>query len=240
MANIKKATILVAIDFSDDSERALDKALELAPRLDAELELVNVTPLPYASPTEIMTIEPLDMSATEESRAALQRLQQRAAERGVVARTHLMVGSPILGLLDGIHQLDPQLVVVGSHGKTGLERVLMGSVSEALCRRASVPILVVPSPRRMWASRREAFSCRSCGHILAENEDTRRCEQCKESPAHWAAAAMTSEPIDAGVAAVSDSGGEHLDRGSSPSTVFATSPAGVEGYDVNPELRIRY
>jgi nucleotide-binding universal stress UspA family protein len=237
-----KPTLLVAVDFTECSDAALEFALALAPSLGAELELLHVVALPVASPAEIIAPAPMDDFAMREARAQLADLVQRAVDRGVPARAQLAVGQPVFGILDEITRTRPLFAIVGSHGKRGLRRVLLGSVSEALCRASAAPVVVVPPPRRLLAGARVAWSCDACGHILGDGESTETCAGCARTPVRWNAAPIPDGPADQAEPAVADSAGERLayERTNDPVGLFATSPAGTEGYDVNPELRVRY
>jgi hypothetical protein len=148
----------------------------------------------------------------------------------------------IFGLLDAIDELDPQLVVVGSHGRTGVKRVLMGSISESLARRSPVAVLIVPAPAREKMAKLMAWSCRACGHILVDGESAESCPRCDEFPGHWISATVSNEPADLAEPSV----GEGAATGVAPPetqdgpSMFVTAPAGA--YDrstPNAEIRIR-
>jgi len=234
--------ILVAVDFSDSADRALAQALALAAPLKGELIIAHVAIPKPVTPTDVVSAAPIDMEDAQRARTALGEMVALAKTHGVEARLHLLAGSVVFGLLDAIDELNPNLVVVGSHGKGVLRRALMGSVSESLCRRSSVPVLVVPCPRRQWAAHRAAWSCSECGHILDKRENTEKCTGCGIQPVRWLSAPITHDPADIDEASVADSEGDHLTQSQSQSTQgsMVTSVGGTQGTDVNPELRVRY
>jgi nucleotide-binding universal stress UspA family protein len=232
--------ILVAVDFTDASTAAVEQAMALASKLGAELEIVHVAAPPPPMPAEIIAREPLGPQI-DEAKHALARMVAAAKGRGLTARSHLLAGEIVFGVLDAIEQYDVTFAVVGSHGKGAIRRALIGSVAERVVRHAKVPVLVVPPPQRV-AGAKTAWSCEDCGHILADVETTERCAGCGALPAHWLAAPITSGPIDAGEPAVGEVDHESIapERANDSAGLFATSPPGCEGYSVNPELRVRY
>jgi nucleotide-binding universal stress UspA family protein len=226
---------VVGVDFSPSSARAVDEAVRMARRMGARIDFVHICPLPPSAP-EL----PLDVSGFDAAQKSLADLKAATLRAGVPAETHLGVGSATFGLLDFINRLSPSLVLVGSHGRTALLRALVGSVAENLIRRAPVPVLVVPAPHRLRPPADAAWSCGSCGHILGRAESTSRCAGCGAEPPHWIAAPLSHEPIDAGGPAVGEEERDEVPQRNDPAGLFATSPPGTDGCDVNPELRVRY
>ena len=237
----KRSEILVAVDFTECADAAFEAALGMGSRLDAGLLLVHVIEPLAASPWELVSHVVAD-GRMREARDALGKLLERARARGIAARTQIHVGPAAHMLLAEIDRAHPALVVVGSHGKGPIRRALLGSVSEALCRRSSAPVLVIPSRRRREHAQELARSCAACGHLLEPLESIERCAACGAQPASWVTAEITGAPADAGEASVSDAARERLaeERTNDPAGLFATSPGGTEGYDVNPELKVRY
>jgi len=229
--------VLVAVDFGEESRRAFEAALELAARLEVDLDIVHVCPPP---PSEISTAPAYVEAANE----LLAGFAKAAEQRGLQARTHLRMDAIAFALLEVIDALEPFVVVVGSHGRRGVARALLGSVSDMLARRSPVPVLIVPSPNRRKVARTTAFACADCGHMLEPGESTYTCAWCGKSPANWQSAPIERErPADVdephvGESVVGDSFEEQPHR--EPSALFSTAPPGSEGTSVNPELRVRY
>jgi nucleotide-binding universal stress UspA family protein len=142
--------ILCATDFSETAEAAWEVACELARVHRAELVLVHVfVALPLYALGE--TPAPAVARAWEEQRAWVQSaLDERvaaAAARGLTARALLKVGASAAGIADTAAEERADLVVIGTHGRTGFNRLLLGSVAERVVRIAPCPVLTVkPGP----------------------------------------------------------------------------------------------
>jgi len=136
--------IVCATDFSDTAEAAWDVACDLARVHQSDLTLVHV----YADvPPSPDVTGPTVMHVWEEQRRwvadELERRVHEAETRGVRARALLELGAAAHGVLEAARQAHADLVVVGTHGRTGLERVLLGSVAEQVVRTAPCPVLTV-------------------------------------------------------------------------------------------------
>lgn len=144
----EEASILVGIDFSPHSKRAVVEAVRLAERLQSALHVVYVyEPLPAAT-LESTSLHDDMLSLIARERAARCGQGVQLCERMVAGRVpytfHVVDGMPVDGLLAAIGKLKPELVIVGSHGHGAIKRLLLGSVSTALSHRCPVPILIVP------------------------------------------------------------------------------------------------
>jgi nucleotide-binding universal stress UspA family protein len=142
------ATILVAVDFSPHADRALKYAAMLAQRLSARLELVHVVEDPFITgawnpeayvPDAGELLEGLIANAERR----LATLGQSAAALGVAAKTAVLSGRPAQAIVEHAEAGGFDLIVMGTHGRTGLSHVMMGSVAERVVRRAPCPVLTV-------------------------------------------------------------------------------------------------
>lgn len=143
-AKLKLSTILVPLDFSKDSEKALRYAVTFAEQFGARLVLLNVVePLPFADLGSI----PLVM----ESEAVLNACRTKLD--GVVARHRIpesMIekrlvrsGQAFREIADAARTLKADLIIISTHGYTGFQHALLGSTTERVVRHASCPVLVV-------------------------------------------------------------------------------------------------
>lgn len=143
--------ILVPVDFSDTSLKALDHAIEWAAAFKAEiLVLFVVEPIYYASPSDLYgSAANIGVVLQEQERIAreqMERLSVDLEKRGVTFRTTTMTGTPYLRIVEAADQQKADLIVIATHGRTGLSHMLMGSVAEKVVRTAVCPVLSVRVP----------------------------------------------------------------------------------------------
>ena len=139
--------VLVPTDFSERSKLALTYAVDLVKRYDAELTLLHVYPVVNYAAAEgfaLYTPEQLAKLITQLT-TQLRALEDDAREAGVEKISSLMeqgdAYQEILELASGF-----DLIVMGTHGRTGLKHALMGSVAEKVVRTSPCPVLTVRSP----------------------------------------------------------------------------------------------
>jgi nucleotide-binding universal stress UspA family protein len=135
-------TILCPIDF-DHSFQALDFAIRLAQQNSARLYVLNVATIPLGAIELASTADTEPFWETN----AKQRLQLMAEEKlaGVLDSYDLMTGSgdPAAGILAAQTTVGADLIVMGTHGRRGIEHFFLGSVAESVVREASCPILTL-------------------------------------------------------------------------------------------------
>jgi nucleotide-binding universal stress UspA family protein len=151
-------SILIPVDFDDDSKATLDLARELAAVGDATLHLLHVVPIVLA-PGEAGTAV---VTRVDEVREALEKI---AKERlGVLPhQVHTRTGETTRGIVDAARELHADLIVMLTHGRRGLPRFFLGSVAERVVREAPCPVLTV----RPWAAGEEQG--RFVGDVMIKN-----------------------------------------------------------------------
>jgi nucleotide-binding universal stress UspA family protein len=137
--------IVVGTDFSDTARAALDWAVAIAQPLETRVVVVHVLDLPVIGvPDGAFLIGPKAASQlSDEAQSALDREVARVRARGVPVEGCLLQGDPRDVVPSRSQSLDATLVVVGSHGRRGLARALLGSMAESIVRSSSVPVVVV-------------------------------------------------------------------------------------------------
>ncbi len=147
--------ILVPVDFSTDSLHALRYARDLLTQLRAELVVLHVVDQTYLAGTpELYVANPqLARLLDEQWRAGSGHVEQLAAElkkKGLRVRALAKRGAPAQVIVETAKRTATDLIVMGTHGRTGLAHVLIGSVAEKVVRAAPCPVLTV---RRRTAKR---------------------------------------------------------------------------------------
>lgn len=132
--------ILHPTDFSDPSRAAFELACSLARDYSAELLVAHVVP-----PSQVFAPNgiamPLPAEEPYEARVELARV--RPADNRVKADHRLLEGDPATEILKLAQDAGADLIVMGTHGTTGLSRLLMGSVAESVLRKAPCPVLTI-------------------------------------------------------------------------------------------------
>jgi len=135
--------ILVATDFSPASQAALETATEMARRFGARLTLFHAHQVPsYVYPDGMMPVAPELMMDLERSVVAeLSRLAFAIPD--VDVEIHHALGAPATEICRAADELDADLIVLGTHGRTGLRHAILGSVAEKVVRHSKRPVLTI-------------------------------------------------------------------------------------------------
>jgi nucleotide-binding universal stress UspA family protein len=141
--------ILTAVDFSENSDYAFDYALTLANQFNAELTIIHVIN------------EPVDLRGFYVPHISFEQLEKEIEESAVKMmatfcssklgaftnyKTSIVTGIPCDEIIAAADKNDASLIVLGTHGRTGLDRILFGSTAERVVRSAGCPVLTVRLP----------------------------------------------------------------------------------------------
>lgn len=144
--------ILVAVDGSDTSLLALKHAIELAGNLSATLRIVHVVDMNWLplAPELAIDIEAISAARRKAGQKILAEARETAKKSGLDAEAMLMeTETPTQHVAEAIAKeatrWPADLVLLGTHGRRGFQRMLLGSVAEGMARRSPVPVLLVPS-----------------------------------------------------------------------------------------------
>lgn len=140
--------IVLATDFSEAAEAAAAQAYAVARAFDAELVIVHVATegmLYGETPFGRAEIEKLYESQRAWARTALESQLAAAGAAGVRARVVLRTGTPAEEIVRLATEAQAAMIVIGTHGRGGLERMMLGSVADRVIRTSSCPVLTVRS-----------------------------------------------------------------------------------------------
>ncbi len=141
--------IVVGIDFSEESQVAATHGLRIARHVGAELVLAHVgsvieTPDPIGAPMQVSAKEWESVLRAQlaQDRARLEALRERMHGQGVSISHVVRDGFADTGIIDTASELEADLIIVGTHGRTGFKRFFLGSISERVTRLSNIPVLV--------------------------------------------------------------------------------------------------
>lgn len=140
--------ILCAVDFTTTSQRALELAADVARRHRSQLTIAHVYEAPAVSAADVLVAPPELLSeAVRETERELERCRARAQELSDrPTRAALLKGAPAEAIVQWAREHPCDLIVVATHGRSGLKRMVLGSVAEKVVRTAPCSVLVARQP----------------------------------------------------------------------------------------------
>jgi nucleotide-binding universal stress UspA family protein len=135
--------ILVAHDGSKTSDKALKKAVELAVGLNSALTVLSIIPELYLTELSDMDRQRITAALTEEAKQAMEKIRVSLSAKPIETKTIMRQGLPAEKILETAQKMKVDLLVVGSHGRHGARKFLLGSVSSKVVDYATCPVLVV-------------------------------------------------------------------------------------------------
>lgn len=144
MTKIKK--ILFPTDFSKYSDYALQYAISIASAFSAKLYILHV--IDHARQQDYflvltLTFEEIEDKLMEEAQKKLEELLSKNISQEIEFETSIKSGTPFVEIIRAAKQENIDLIVMGSHGRSGISEILIGSVAERVMRKASCPVLIV-------------------------------------------------------------------------------------------------
>ena len=167
-------TILVPVDFSACSLFVTRQTAELAARLSARLVVLHVAELPAGVSRDTrVRPEGVEQSAhdylSSDARERLAPFVAAARELGATAEVHVEFGHVVPTILRVADASGADMIVISTHGRTGLARVVLGSVAEGVARQAHVPVMLMRREPRPECNRASCAWCPQEGRSAAED-----------------------------------------------------------------------
>ncbi len=147
MEMIKK--ILVPIDFSDYSKNALKYAAQFAQKFNAKIFLIYVVePMIYPADFSMgqVAIPSTDIDLHARAEEELKKLAIEFIKSNLEVETMIRTGKPFVEINDTAKEKDVDLIIIATHGHTGVEHLLFGSTAEKVVRKAPCPVLTLREP----------------------------------------------------------------------------------------------
>ncbi len=136
--------ILCPVDFSGTSLKAANNAMNFASEIKAEITFIHIIDVKIVQGMGDISgggITDLNF-LVEEEKPVLNKLKEKCEKKGIKVKTVLTHGEPTSVILKTIKEGDYDLIIMGTHGKTGLTRLALGSVAESIVRKSDVPVLL--------------------------------------------------------------------------------------------------
>jgi|SRR3990172_10291521 len=141
--------ILVPIDFSDYSKSALNYAVEFVRHFKSELYLIYVVePVIYPPDFSMgqIAIPSIDLEMDKRAKDELVNLVKKQIPSEIKTKTIVKTGKPFIEIIETASELDADMIIIATHGHSGMEHILFGSTAEKVVRKAPCPVLTLREP----------------------------------------------------------------------------------------------
>jgi nucleotide-binding universal stress UspA family protein len=147
--------ILIAVEDSSYSDEAIHYGMMLAKKMDAKIALVHADEIPVNTPfiadpllseTPLMIPEMMEIQE-EASKALFKRIHDEYGDTTEIT-TYIRIGRAQDEILAAAEEYKADLIILGTHGRTGLDHFISGSVSAGVAKRAKCPVLIIPKPEK--------------------------------------------------------------------------------------------
>ncbi|MDT8317310.1 MAG: universal stress protein [bacterium] len=144
MTDIKK--ILLPTDFSEGSEAAVSYALSLAGKYGAHIDVLHIIH-EYGDMTDFyvphISFDVIEKGMEDAARSNMENFCRENIEGKATFEIHTRKGTPFLEIIEAARELKSDLIVMGTHGRTGIDHILFGSTAGKVVRKSSIPVLTV-------------------------------------------------------------------------------------------------
>jgi nucleotide-binding universal stress UspA family protein len=141
----------VPTDFSEYAEYAFTWAVQMAADWQAKFILFHATapisPLAFLDSVYLPELRRVEADMLADAEKRMVEFVGKKGNKAVVVETRVVVGEPVSEICQAVGREQADLIIMGSHGRTGLAHVLLGSVAERVIRHASCPVLVARKPK---------------------------------------------------------------------------------------------
>ena len=154
--DIKK--VLVPIDFSDYSKIALKYAADFAQKFNAEMILIYVVePVIYPPDFSLgqIAIPSINTEWDIKAKEELDKLADTEISNAITVKTIIKTGKPFIEVIETASEEDVDIIIIASHGHSGMEHILFGSTAEKVVRKAPCPVLTLREPRKGFVFKEE-------------------------------------------------------------------------------------
>lgn len=140
--------ILVPVDDSDISQAAIKQAIQMAKAFNSKITAVCVIAVDPFVGVDFYNVTPVIteyfIQAEAHAKKVLARIESICAQVGIASETRIIKGEPTeTGIVHVAHEIGADLIVIGSHGRTGLKKLMLGSVAQDVLNKTHIPVLVV-------------------------------------------------------------------------------------------------
>lgn len=160
------STILVPLDFSACAMTVLDEAIHFAAAFDCGLSLLHCSEVPRGIPLNALVQRglggaPRALSEVlrDDAEAQLASMVARARRGGVPATPSVLFGSVAETILETAAAIDARMIVMGTHGRTGLAHATFGSIAESVIRHAEIPVVTIRARRQRGCAASQCATC---------------------------------------------------------------------------------
>ena len=178
MSTVSVKKILVPTDFSDSSQEAVDYAVSLAQPFKAQVFFLHVMEPPAYGLDFTLTHPGVPVEVKQKLTETIKRSVEKTKKLGINAEGHFVVGVPYAEIINAAKKHKADLIVMGTHGRTGLTHFWLGSTAERVIQNAHCPVLTVKTATKQPLLQEKEEQARSILKDLPANQSVTFCHMC--------------------------------------------------------------